>query len=68
MKPKVEIVNAKSMDGNFDNGSVTNHGRDRNSNQLLLIDHALAIAFHTKEEPVPSGATALEAGMKYRNR
>jgi hypothetical protein len=61
-------MNAKSVDGNFDNGSVTNQGWNRDPDNLLLPDHALTVAFHTKEEPIPSRAAAPEAGMKHRNR
>ena len=55
-------MNAKPVDGNFYNGSVANPRWDRHPDCSFLLDNALAVALHAKEEPIASGAPALKAG------
>jgi hypothetical protein len=52
VKTKVEIMDAKSVDGNLDNGSVAYPGRERNPDHFLFLDDALAIAFQTQKQPI----------------
>jgi hypothetical protein len=66
VKPKKKVMEAESVDGNFHDGSVWNHGRSTHRDGFFLLDHALPVAIHTREEPITPGAATLGTTIKYR--
>jgi hypothetical protein len=67
VEAKIKIMDTQSVDGNFYDGPIRNHGRNADPDRFLFLNYPLGIAIYTGEKPVTSGAAALAATIKHRN-
>jgi hypothetical protein len=67
VKAKIKIMDPKSVDGHFDDGSVGNFQGNIDPDRFLCFDYSLSVAINTGEKPITSRTAALAAVIKHRD-